>query len=238
VINLGVGISALIPNVIAEEGIDDLFTATAEAGIIGGIPCSGLEFGATYNPQAIIDQPYMFDFYDGGGLDVAFVSFAKVDRDGNGNVTKFGDRPNGCGGFIDITQNAESIVFGGTLTSRGSRSRSPTVGSPSREGEIMKFVPRVAQISYNGRRGRECGQDVTFVTERAVFRMTPESLVLTEIAPGARLKEDVLDRMEFEPAISPDLGSMDPRLFREGCMGLREDVLAKHAPRPARRTRP
>jgi propionate CoA-transferase len=239
VINLGVGISALIPNVVAEEGIDDLFTATAESGIIGGIPCSGLEFGATYNPRVIIDQPYMFDFYDGGGLDVAFVSFAEVDRDGNVNVTKFGNRPNGCGGFIDITQNAKSIVFGGTLTSRGLEvAVADECLAIASEGKIMKFVPRVAQISYNGCRGQESGQDVTFVTERAVFRMTPEGLVLTEIAPGVRLKEDVLDRMEFEPAISPDLGSMDPRLFREGPMGLREDLLARPVPtqrRPPRR---
>ena len=239
VINLGVGVSALIPNVVAEEGIDDLFTATAESGIIGGIPCSGLEFGATYNPQAIIEQPSMFDFYDGGGLDVAFVSFAEVDRDGNVNVTKFGNRPNGCGGFIGITQNAKSIVFGGTLTSRGLEVEFAdgriTIAN---EGEIMKFVPRVAQISYSGRRGRDSGQDVTFVTERAVFRMMPEGLVLREIAPGVRLKEDVLDRMGFEPAVSPDLGSMDPRLFREGPMGLRQDVLAHSAPRPGRRARP
>ena len=146
----------------------------------------------------------------------------EVDRDGNVNVTKFGNRPNGCGGFIDITQNAKSIVFGGTLTSRGLEVEFAggriTIAN---EGEIMKFVPRVAQISYSGRRGRDSGQDVTFVTERAVFRMTPEGLVLSEIAPGVRLKEDVLDRMGFEPAVSPDLGSMDPRLFREGPMGLR-----------------
>jgi propionate CoA-transferase len=228
VINLGVGVLSGIPNVVVEEDVEDLFTSTAEAGIIGGIPCSGLEFGAAYNPRAIIDQPYMFDFYDGGGLDVAFVSFAEVDAEGNVNVTRFGDRSNGCGGFIDITQNAKRIVFGGTLTGGGLKvAVTESKVRIEQEGSITKFVPRVQQISYRGPMAKERGQEVAFVSERAVFRLTPGGLVVTEIAPGVRLQEDVLDRVGFELGVAPDLRTMDARIFREGPMGLRDDILAR-----------
>ena len=225
VINLGVGVSAAIPNVVAEEGIEDLFTLTVEAGVVGGIPGQGLYFGSAYNPQAIMDQAYMFDFYDGGGLDVAFVSFAEVDGDGNVNVTRFGDRNDGAGGFIDITQNAKSIVFAGTMTGKG-LDVAVTGGALQirREGAIRKFIPRVGQISYNGLRGQARGQATMFITDRCVLRMTGDGLTVTEIAPGVRLQEDVLDQIGFAARVSTDLRTMDPRLFRPGPMGLRDGI--------------
>lgn len=227
VLNIGVGVSAGIPNVAAEEGISDLFVLTGEAGIIGGVPRSGLDFGSAFNPTAVVDQPYQFDFYDGGGLDVAFVSFAEVDAEGNVNVTKFGNRADGAGGFIDITQNTRQIVFSGTLLGGGLKiAVADGAVRIDQEGRIHKFIPKVQQISYNARLGQETGQDVTFVTERAVFRMTAEGIVLTEIAPGIRMQEDVLNRMGFQPKVAPDLRLMDPRIFRDGPMGLRDDILA------------
>ncbi|MCF3642761.1 acyl CoA:acetate/3-ketoacid CoA transferase [Rhizobium sp. TRM95111] len=221
IVNLGVGVSAMIPNVAAEEGIEDIMTLTVEAGVIGGVPGYAREFGTAYNPRAIIDQPYQFDFYDGGGLTCAFLSFAEVDAEGHVNVTRFGDRYDGAGGFIDITQNARRLVFSGTLTGGG---LDIAVGDGGlairREGEFRKFVPKVGQISFNGRLAREKGQSVTFVSERAVFRLEAEGLVLTEIAPGVRLKEDVLDQLAFAPRVACDLKTMDARLFAEGSMGL------------------
>lgn len=221
VVNLGVGVSAMIPNVTAEEQVEDLITLTVEAGVIGGVPGHAREFGTAYNPRAIIDQPYQFDFYDGGGLDCAFLSFAEVDPDGNVNVTRFGDRYDGAGGFIDITQNAKRLVFSGTLTGGGLRCK-PGAGRMeiTTEGRMRKFVPSVGQISFNGAQARAAGREVTFVTERAVFRLTQAGLELIEIAPGVRLEEDVLDQMAFRPAIAADLREMPAALFREGPIGL------------------
>lgn len=225
VINLGVGVSALIPSVLAEEGLERLAILTVEAGVIGGVPGEGLHFGSAVNPSAIIDQPYQFDFYDGGGLDLAFVSFAEIDARGNVNVTKFGGRNDGAGGFIDITQNAKRIVFSGTLMGGGLKvSIADGRLRIDQEGTVSKLVPKVNQISYNGALGQERGQETSFVTERAVFRMTKDGLMLTEIAPGMRLREDVLDRLGFAPKVSPALREMDARIFREGPMNLRADV--------------
>ena len=225
VVNLGVGVSAMMPNVAAEEGIEDMITLTVEAGVIGGVPGYAREFGTAYNPRAIIDQPYQFDFYDGGGLDCAFLSFAEVDIDGNVNVTRFGNRYDGAGGFIDITQNARRLVFSGTMTGGGLRCgfadgeiRIET------EGKLAKFVPKVGQISFNGRMARDKGQEVTFVTERAVFRLEADGLVLTEIASGMRLREDIQAQMGFAPRISDKLKEMDPRLFRPGPMGIATEL--------------
>jgi len=221
VVNLGVGVSAEIPNVAAEEGIVEQFTPTVEAGVIGGVPGSVRMFGTATNPRAIIDQAYQFDFYDGGGLDVAFLSFAEVDAQGNVNVTRFGDRNDGAGGFINISQNAKRLVFSGTLTGGGLNVdvNNDTI-EIRREGRIKKFVPVVRQMSYNGAVGRERGQSVLFITERAVFQHTQDGLIVTEIAPGVRLQEDVLDQIGFAVHVSPELAPMDPRLFREGPMGL------------------
>jgi len=226
VVNLGVGISAMIPNVAAEEGIDEYITLTVESGVTGGVPGYAREFGTAYNPRAIIDQPYQFDFYDGGGLDCAFLSFAEVDSEGNVNVTRFGDRYDGAGGFINISQNAKRVVFSGTLTGGGLN-----VGIEDgkivihKEGGLRKFVPKVGQISFNGKVAHERGQDVTFISERAVFKLEAAGLTLIEIAPGVDLQTDVLDQIGFAPRIAPDLKIMDQRLFRTARMGLEENLM-------------
>ncbi|WP_145143518.1 acyl CoA:acetate/3-ketoacid CoA transferase [Roseomonas gilardii] len=232
VVNLGVGVSAMIPNVAAEEGIEELITLTVEAGVIGGVPGHAREFGTAVNPRAIIDQGYQFDFYDGGGLSCAFLSFAEVDAQGNVNVTRFGNRFAGAGGFINITQNTPNLVFSGTLTGGGlDMAVGPGGLTLRREGRLRKFVPAVEQVSFSGPLAREKGQDVTFVTERAVFELTAEGVMLTEIAPGMRLREDVLDQMGFAPLVSPSLKPMDKRLFQAGPMGMHEEFRMR-APRP------
>ncbi len=230
VVNLGVGISAMIPNVAAEEGIEEAMTLTVESGVIGGVPGHAREFGTAINPRVILDQAYQFDFYDGGGLTRAFLSFAEVDHDGNVNVTRFGERYDGSGGFINITQNTQHLVFSGTLT--GGLDAAVENGQLviRKEGRVRKFVERVGQISFNGRAARERRQDVTFICERAVFRLEQEGLVLTEIAPGVRLKEDVLDQIAFAPLVSPTLKTMDACIFRPGPMGLKENLTARRRP--------
>ena len=231
VVNLGVGVSAMIPNVAAEEGIEDLITLTVEAGVIGGVPGHAREFGTAVNPRAIIDQGYQFDFYDGGGLSCAFLSFAEVDAHGNVNVTRFGNRFAGAGGFIDITQNTRRLVFSGTLTGGGlDMAVMPDGLELKREGRTRKFVPAVEQVSFSGPLALEKGQEVSFVTERAVFQLTAAGIMLTEVAPGVRVREDVLDRMGFAPLVSDALKLMDARLFRPGPMGLHAEFAAR-APR-------
>jgi propionate CoA-transferase len=178
----------------------------------GGAPASGNEAGASRNYDAMIDQPYQFDFYDGGGLDLAFLSFAEVDAEGNVNVSRFRQRIIGPGGFINISQNAKCAVFGGTLTVGGSQ---------------RKLVKTVEQITYSGRYARERGQRVLYVTERAVFRLTAAGLELVEIAPGVDVDRDILEHMDFKPAISLALANMDARLFQPGKIGLARDLAAK-----------
>ena len=233
VVNLGVGVSAMIPNVAAEEGIEELITLTVEAGVIGGVPGHAREFGTAVNPRAIIDQGYQFDFYDGGGLSCAFLSFAEVDALGNVNVSRFGNRVAGAGGFIDITQNTRRLVFSGTLTGGGlDVAVTPDGLALRRDGNKQKFVPAVEQVSFSGPLALAKGQQVSFITERAVFQLTEAGIVLTEVAPGVRVKEDVLDRMGFTPLVSDTLRLMDARLFRPGPMGIGAEFAAR--PRRAR----
>ena len=212
--NLGSGIFTGIANVAAEEGILHAICLTNEQGNIGGAPASGNEAGAASSPDAQIDQPYQFDFYDGGGLDLAFLSFAEFDAEGNVNVSRFGGRIVGPGGFINISQGAGRVIFGGTLTAGGSQ----------------KAVRQVEQISFSGRYARERGQQVLYVTERAVFRLGDTGPELTEIAPGLDAERDVIAAMAFRPAVSPDLRTMHPALFADGAMGLSQRL----PPRPAR----
>lgn len=233
--NLGSGISTGIASVAAEEGVLDEVCLTNEQGLIGGAPASGNDAGAARNYAAMIDQPYQFDFYDGGGLDLAFLSFAELDCDGNVNVSRFGKRIIGPGGFINISQNARCVVFSGTFTAGASDITWTEDGRMriGRDGPHHKLVRAVQQITYSGRYGRERQQRVLYVTERAVFRLSPEGVELIEIAPDIDLERDIFSHMGFRPVVSDNLVEMDPRIFRTAPISL-----AKHLDSQSRRAMP
>jgi len=222
-VNLGIGMPEGIANVANEEGVLAMVTLTAEPGVIGGMPAGGLNFGAAYNPQAIIDQPSQFDFYHGGGLDVAFLGLAQVDRFGNLNVSKFGPKLSGAGGFIDITQNAKKVVFAGTFMAGGIdvaiHDGQLTI---RQEGRAMKFVQDVEQVTFSGIYAVERRQPVLYITERCVFELTPSGLELVEVAPGIDMEKDILCQMAFRPMVGNDVKLMDDRIFRDAPMGLGE----------------
>ena len=221
--NLGFGISQLIGRVAWEEGITDQLVLTVEQGIFGGVPVAGNEGGAGFNYQAMIDQPYMFDFYDGGGLDVASLSFAEVDAEGNVNVHAFEGRVRGPGGFPNISARTRRINFVGTLTAQGLHLEIKDGVRIVQEGSLHKFVPHVRQVSFNGHLARQRGQQVRYITERAVFALADDGLVLTEVAPGVDVDRDVLGRMGFRPRVAQQVRTMDQRLYAPGPMGLAAD---------------
>lgn len=215
IINLGVGIPAGIAAVAAEDGYISDLKFTIEQGIIGGMPMGGIIFGVSYCPEAIIDQSLQFNFYDGGGLDVCFLGFAQIDKEGNVNSSKTGNLLSGCGGAINISQNAKKVVFCGTFTAKGLEQEVSSDGIRIlREGEIRKFVNKVEQVTFSGKYAKSIKQEVYYVTERCVFKLTDEGICLIEIAPGIDLEKDILAQMEFEPIISKDLKAMDNSLFR------------------------
>jgi propionate CoA-transferase len=221
--NLGFGVSQLIGRVAWEEGITDRLVLTVEQGIFGGVPVAGNEGGAGFNYQAMIDQPDMFGFYDGGGLDVASLSFAEVDAEGNVNVHAFEGRVRGPGGFPNISARTGKICFVGTLTAQGLEIAIDDGVRIVSEGSLRKFVPSVRQVSFNGHLARQRGQQVRYITERAVFALADDGLVLTEVAPGIDLEREVLSQMGFRPRVADDLRTMDRRLYATGPMGLAAD---------------
>ncbi|MEN6413854.1 MAG: CoA-transferase [Veillonellales bacterium] len=224
-VNLGIGVPEGVAAVAAEEGIGDLMTLTVEAGGFGGVPAGGSSFGATANVEAMIDHAYMFDFYDGGNLDVTCLGIAQVDSEGNLNVSKFGPKVVGCGGFINISQNAKKVVFCGTLTAGGLRE---VVKDGKliieKEGKAKKFIPQVEQVTFSGKYARSIHQPVVYITERAVFTLEQDGLVLTEIAPGVELERDVLAQIDARVIVSPALKIMDASIFKDEPMNLAADI--------------
>jgi propionate CoA-transferase len=228
VCNLGAGISTGISSLAAEEGFLDQIVLTNEQGLIGGAPASGVDAGAAVNYAAMIDQPYQFDFYDGGGLDLAFLSFAQADADGSVNVSRFNTRIIGAGGFQHIAQNAKKVIFSGTFTAGGlDIAWSGGRAVIKNEGKYKKFVAELEQITYNGKFASQQGQEVIYVTERAVFRLDGSGLALVEVAPGIDVQRDIVAQMGFRPALSADLRDMDARLFRPDPMGLGDEIMKK-----------
>ena len=223
VVNLGFGVANGIAFVAAEEGVYDRVTLTVEQGLVGGVPALGNDAGAAVNYDAMLDMPYLFDFYDGGGLDMAFLSFAEVDAEGNVNVSKFGDNIVGPGGFINIAQNARRVFFLGTLTAG-----KPEIGlterglSVVREGTVQKFVPKVQQITWSARYALQHGQPARFITERAVFDLTPDGLTLAEVADGIDVRRDILDQIPFPVLVPQEPSRMDARIFAPEPMRLRD----------------
>ncbi|MEH7238161.1 acyl CoA:acetate/3-ketoacid CoA transferase [Bacillus sp. JJ1562] len=227
--NVGVGISDGIGVIAQEEGVSEDFTLTVETGPIGGVTSQGIFFGASVNNRAVIDMASQFDFYDGGGLDVCFLSFAEVDEAGNVNVSRFNGKIVGTGGFINITSKSKKIIFSGTLTAGGLKTEINN-GSVQivKEGRFKKFVPQVDEITFNGKVAIEEEKEVLYITERGVFRLKTQGLELCEIAPGMDIERDIFAHMGFRPLVANDLKVMDTRLFLPEPMGILNEWMEKY----------
>eukprot|EP00727_Mastigamoeba_balamuthi_P000495 m51a1_g10442 putative coenzyme a transferase (538) ;mRNA; f:29093-31241 len=224
-VNLGIGIPEGVASVADEEGVASLMTLTTEAGTIGGVPASGQSFGCSSNMECLLDMPAQFDLYHGGALDLAVLGLAQVDQHGNLNVSKFGSRIAGAGGFVDISQNARNLVFVGTFTNPKAKVRVEDGKVViEKEGTGKKFVKAVEHITFSARVSLESGQNVLYVTERCVFRLVAEGLELIEVAPGIDVERDVVAHMDFRPVMHRTPALMDARIFREGIMSLKDDI--------------
>lgn len=214
IVNIGIGTPEEVSNAAIEYNLFDKMTLTVEPGAIGGIPQSKELFGSSIYPQCIIDQGSQFDFYDGGGIDIAFLGMAEVDKYGNVNVSKFGKRLAGCGGFINISQNARKVVFCGTFTVKNLIIE-VVHGKVSiiHEGEKKKFINAVNQITFSYKNAMKNNIDIIYITERCVFKLKEDGLHLIEIAPGIDIDNHILRFMEFIPKIDDDLKVMDERIF-------------------------
>ena len=223
VVNFGVGMPAGVASIATEEGFLKDFTTTVESGPIGGVVLDGIFFPATQNAEAIYSQPDLTNMYGGGLLDMTFLGAAEIDPKGNVNVSKFAGRSAGAGGFIDISQNAKKVLFIAVFTA-GKPKPDFNISADglkiNSDGNALKFVREVQQVTFSGEQAIKNGQIVKFITERAVFELTADGILLTEIAPGVDLDKDILGKMEFKPLISPDLKTMDIRLFKDERMGL------------------
>jgi propionate CoA-transferase len=220
IVNLGIGMPEGIANVANEEGIANNFTLTAEPGVIGGIPAGGLNFGAATNTQAVIGQPSQFDFYHGGGLDITFLGLAQADKRGNLNVSKFGVKLAGSGGFIDISQNAKTVVYVGTFTTGGLKVEVlDGMIKILNEGRIIKFKDQVEQVTFSGEYALEKEQRVLYITERCVFQLTTDGMELIEVAKGIDIENDILKYMDFKPVIKNPV-DMEKKIFLENPIGL------------------
>ena len=221
VLNLGVGISSGVGNILAEEGCLEKVTMCSESGMIGGVPCPLPNFGSSYNPECTLEHNATFDLIDGGGLDMTCLGLGECDEDGNINVSKFGSRLIGPGGFIDITNATKKVVFCGTFMGK----QKTRVGDGKlvieQEGSVKKFLKHVQQVTFAGTHVRP-DQRVLYVTERCVMELLNGRMTITEIAPGIDLEKDVLAHMDFAPAVSPDLKVMDAGLFCETWGGLKD----------------
>ncbi len=227
-VNLGIGVSMGVAGVAFEEGLLDKIVLNTEVGVIGGLPEGGKNFGPAKCPRAFISQAAMFDFYDGGGLDLTCVGMAQADKNGNVNVSKIGNRIIGSGGFINITQAAKKCVFCGEFTAGGL-----TVGVDNgklviqNEGKIPKFVESVDQITFSGNNARKRGRPTLYVTERCVFELVPEGLKLAEVAPGIDIQRDIISRMKFKPIVPDQVPLMDPDIFQDAPFGLETKIATR-----------
>ncbi len=225
VINLGVGAPDGVAAVANEEKVTPYIVMTTEAGAVGGVLAGGSSFGSSTNADSILDQNQMFDFYHGGGLDLTCLGMAECDAHGNVNTSKFGGRLNGCGGFIDISQNARAVVFVGTFTAGGLDAAIEDGKLTIRkEGKVRKFIQQVEQVTFSGTFAAERSQPVIYVTERCVFQLTPGGLELIEVAPGIEIERDILPHMDFAPVIHKPV-TMNPRIFIDEPMDLLSDLL-------------
>ena len=219
VLNLGVGMSADVGSILAEEGQIDKITMCCESGMIGGVPCALPSFGSSYNPEAVIDHAASFDIISGGGLNMTCLGMGECDEEGNVNVSKFGPRLTGPGGFIDITSATPKVVFCGTFMGKAKFQIGDGKLTIVKEGTIKKFVKHVEQITFAGQYVKP-GQEVVYVTERCVFRIIDGKMTIVEIAPGIDLEKDILAHMDFTPAVAADLKLMDAGIFCEKWGGL------------------
>lgn len=220
VLNLGVGMPADVSKIVAEEGMLDEITMSTESGMIGGVPSALPNFGSAYNPEATIEHGSMFDLIDGGCLDMTCLGIGEIDKEGNNNVSKFGPRLTGPGGFINITCKTPKVIFCGSFVGKAKVSVGDGKIKILEEGRIKKFVDKVEQITFSGQYAPK-EQEVLYITERCVFKLVDKKVTLTEIAPGIDLEKDILAQMDFVPEISKDLKVMDEGIFYEQWGGLK-----------------
>jgi propionate CoA-transferase len=223
-VNLGFGISANVPRILIEEGRHGDVTWVIEQGAVGGVPLLDFQFGCASNAEAIMPSPHQFTYFQGAGFDASLLSFLQIDRQGSVNVSKLGARPHvtaGAGGFVDITARAKRIVFSGFYTAGADLGVENGALVIRKEGKVKKLVEAVEHVSFSGARAVAQGQDITYVTERCVLKLTAEGIVVTEVAPGVDLERDVLAQAAFPLLVPTSPRLMDEALFQPGPLGLR-----------------